>query len=465
MRAAQNRWWSLLFVVALLAAACSSTNDSTTGGESGDSGLGSELDSDGLAESVETTSTSTTTTVPPLPPTVEVLGSAEVLVGQAVSEAIVVTDPNEDEVVIRLFEDGAPGLVPLTNVRGRIIGFAWEPTEPGEWQVEVTATDPGGLVGSATVDLVARNEPSADMFLAMGDSIAAGFGRDRSDFVTSDECFRSESDSYAALAFEELIVAGALSAEAELLIVACSGVGATGLATVPTVPTDQNGDIVGESAAPGALAQLERATLLNPAIVTLTVGAPEAGLIDLESFLEPGDPENGEASPRMIDDALVELRVDEIRRALTDSFDVLMTTTSAHVVLTTAYNPVASNPVGVDGCSGSCMVDASNAFVSSLNEMLLEVANSQREGRVSVARLDAEADVFEAPNGAGIDALRDGLGPLQGLVDNFTGGSNALCADDGGVEDSLISSLDCAHPNGEGQRAIADVVIRELLSI
>ena len=382
------------------------------------------------------------------------------LVGQTVSEAIVVTDPNDDDVVIRLFEDGAPGLAPLTNVRGRIIGFEWEPTEPGEWQVEVTATDPGGLVGSSTVQLIARNEPSADMFLAMGDSIAAGFGRDRSDFITSDECFRSEADSYAALAFDELIEAGALSLEAELVIVACSGVGASGLATVPTIPTDQNGEVVGQE-----LTQLERATLLNPAIVTLTIGAPEAGLIDLASFLEPVGSLDGDASTRTIDEQLLEARVEEIRNALTDAFDVLITTTSAHVVLTTAYNPVASNPVGVDGCAGACMVDASNAFVASLNEMFLEVANAQRAGRVSVARLDAEADVFEASNGTGIDALRDGLGPLQGLVDNFTGGSNALCADDAGVEDSLISGLDCANPNDDGQRAIADVVIRELLSI
>ena len=73
--------------------------------------------------------------------------------------------------------------------------------------------------------------------------------------------------------------------------------------------------------------------------------------------------------------------------------------------------------------------------------------------------------VWEAPNGLGIDALRDGLGPLQGIVDNFTGGTSALCAEDSGVDESLVSSLDCAHPNEDGHREIADIVATVLLSI
>ncbi len=435
-----------------MVAACASRSDAALEGNA------DELEP---ATSLVTTST-TSTTLPPQAPEVQVRGGAEVLVGQLVSEAIVVTDANDDEVVVRLDDDGAPGLVPVTNVRGRIIGFEWEPTEAGEWQVEVTATDPGGLVGTTTVELVSRYEPSADTFLAMGDGIAAGFGRDRSDFVSSDECFRSESDSYAALAVDELIAQGALTSEAELLIVACSGVGADGLSTIPTIPTNAAGEVVGEP-----LTQLERATLLNPAIVTLTIGAPEAGLTTIEMFLGPVAPgdESEEDSARAIDEALLDERIDAIGNDLREAFDVLMTTTSAHVVLTTAYDPVATNPVGVDGCTGTCMVEASNRFVSALNEMMLDVATSQREGRVSIARLDGDADIWEASNGAGIDALRDGLGPLQGVVDVFTGGSNALCADDGGVDDTLVSTLDCAHPNDEGQRAIADVVIRELLSI
>ena len=379
------------------------------------------------------------------------------VVGQQVSEAVIVTDPNDDEVIIRAFGDGVPGFSPVTNVRGGIIGFEWEPTEAGEWEVEVTATDTGGLVGAATVQLVAHHEPSVDMLFAMGDSIAAGFGRDRSDFVGADDCFRSEGETYSAFAFDALIEAGALGAQSELVIAACAAAGTGDLATLATSATNRDGDEVGD-----ALPQLERATLLNPTIVTLTTGASDVGLFDLEEFLV----EDAGQDPNAAVDALeLDRRISTVRADLTNALDVLMRTTSTHVVLTTAYNPVASVPIGVDGCTGVCMVAASDRIVNELNEMILSVAATQREGRVSVARLDGDADVFEAPNGLGVDALRDGLGPFQGLVDAFTGGATALCADDGGVDDPLISTLDCAHPNEDGQRAIAEIVTAVLLSI
>ena len=409
------------------------------------------------ATTAASTSTSTTTTIPPQPPAVGLPEMAFAVVGQNVSEAIVVTDPNGDEVVIRAFGEDVPGFAPVVNVRGRMIGFEWEPTEAGEWDVEVTATDPGGLVGSAQVQLVAHHQPSVDMFYAMGDSIAAGFGRDRSDFAGTDDCFRSEVDAYGAIAFQTLIEAGALGAQAEFMAVACAAAGSGDLATLATSATNIDGEVVGEP-----LPQLVRATLLNPTIITLTVGAGDAGLFALEEFLLTNA---GQDPTAAVDELELDRRISTVRADLIDVFDVLISTTSAHMVLTTAFNPVAANPVGIDGCSGECMVAASSRVVDVLNEMLIDVASTQREGRVSIARLDGEADVWEAPNGLGIDALRDGLGPLQGIVDNFTGGTSALCAEDSGVDESLVSSLDCAHPNEDGHREIADIVATVLLSI
>lgn len=427
----------------------------SSGEASSEPAAGDEQASDGGA-AVATTG-STTTTAPARPPEVRVPESTFALVGQATSEAVVVTDPNDDEVVVRLVDDGAPGLAPVTNVRGRIIGFEWEPTEAGEWTIEVTATDPGGLVGASTIRLISRNEASVDMFLAMGDSIAAGFGRDRSDFTGADGCYRSEADSYGALSFNDLVEAGALSTSAELLITACEGVETGDLVTRPTSATNGDGSVVSDE-----LPQLERATMLNPTIITLTVGASDIGLFELEEFLLP---DAGQDPLQAVDAAELARRTERLGGQLTEVFDHLITTTSAHIVLTTVFNPVAANPIGVDGCSGDCMVAASDNVVSALNQVLIDVASSQREGRVSIARLDGDADVWEAPNGLGIDALRDGLGPLQGVVDNFTGGTTALCADDEGVDDPLVSSLDCAHPNGDGHRAIANVVTEVLLSI
>ena len=440
-------------VLALLLGACTSGDDladrvpgaSAAEEQSSDQGAG-----------VPTTG-STTTTMPPEPPEVRVPESTFTLVGQSTSEAIVVTDPNGDDVVVRLLGDDVPGLAPITNVRGRIIGFDWEPSEAGEWTLAISATDSGGLAGQSEVRLIARHESSVDMFLAMGDSIAAGFGRDRSDFTGVDGCFRSEADSYGALSFADLVESGALSDGAELVITACEGIEVGDLVTRPTSATNGEGTVVGED-----LPQLERATLLNPTIVTLTVGAADVGLYELEEFLLP---DAGQDPTLAVDLAELDRRTELVRSQLTAVFDHLITTTSAHIVITTAFNPVAANPIGVDGCVGACMVAASDVIVSSLNEVLIDVASDQREGRVSIVRLDGDADVWEAPNGLGIDALRDGLGPLQGVVDNFTGGATALCADDGGVDDPLISSLDCAHPNGEGHRAIANVVTQVLLSI
>ncbi len=398
-----------------------------------------------------------TTTVPAQPPRIDAPTSTFAQVNQAVSEAIVVSDPNGEDSVVRILSSDAPGLVPITNVRGRIIGFDWEPDEPGEWDVTFTATDPGGLTSEETVRLIARNEPSIDMMFVMGDSIAAGFGRDRSDFVGADECFRSEGDSYGSFAFERLIDAGALGSDASLLFVACAGTRAADLASAPTIATDQDGTVVGEPAT-----QLARATELNPTIITLTVGAADVGLFDVDQWLESGaDQQAGQA----VDLDALEAAVARVRTDLEATLEVLVQTTSAHIVLTTMYNPVAGTPIGVEGCSGACMVAASTTVLDQLNAMIIELVENQREGRVSLARLDGEADVWEAPNGAGIDALRDGLGPLQGLVETFTGASNAFCADDAGVDQTLISRLDCAHPNEAGQRAIAEVVISELLAI
>ena len=437
--------------VFLLLGACSSTGQLASAGD--DVG---DQQSEGELSTTETTAV-TTTTMAPRPPEIDVPESTFAQVGQSVSEAVVVVDPNNDDTVVRLLSNDASGLLPVTNVRGRIIGFEWQPTEPGEWDVVFSATDTGGLVSEATVRLVARNEPSIDTVFVMGDSIAAGFGRDRSDFVSSDECFRSEMDSYGSVAFERLIEAGALGAEAELIFVACAGIGSGDLGITETEATNGDGDVIGAPAT-----QLERATQLNPTIITLTIGADDIGLFDLDQWLTTGA---GQDPTRAADPSEIEMRAAVARSNVADVLDVLVSTTSAHIVVTTLYNPVAANPVGVDGCTADCMVAVTNNIVDAFNEQIVDLMAEQRPGRVSIARLDGDADVFEAPNGAGLDALRDGLGPLQGLVDTFTGGSNALCADDGGVDDPLISRLDCAHPNEDGQRAIGEVVTSELLAI
>ena len=93
------------------------------------------------------------------------------------------------------------------------------------------------------------------------------------------------------------------------------------------------------------------------------------------------------------------------------------------------------------------------------------MADNFPEGRLSLVRLDGENDVWEAGNATGPDILREGLGPLDGLVDQLTGGGGATCASDGAPTRDLISGLDCVHPNTEGYDEIRRLVVEALLSI
>ena len=314
----------------------------------------------------------------------------------------------------------------------------------------VTGTDPEGAMTSTEVLLVARNTRSIDLLLAMGDSIAAGFGRDRSDFLGSDECFRSEDVAYGLQTHGELIEVGALEADGGALLVACAGANTEAVINASVNATDIDGVVREET----PRSQLQWAVDLNPTIVTLTIGVSDLGIFAADRTAEivaPGP------------DAVRDERV--LRENLDAILERLVTATDAHIALTTYYDPTAAVPNGVDGCEATCFSEAFATRIDALNAAIVTVAQQYPEGRVSLVRLDGEVDVWEAGNAVGPDALREGLGPLQGLVDQFTGGGGATCANQGGPERDLISGLDCVHPNAEGHQEIRTLVVEALLSI
>lgn len=400
-------------------------------------------------------STIATTTVGNRPPSIRPMVSARAEVGEVFTDAIVATDPDGDPVVIDLGPSPS-GLSPTVNTRGRIVGYEWTPSVPGEWYVEVTATDGSGLSTSAELHLIARSERSIDLVLSMGDSIAAGFGRDRSDFLGTDQCYRSEEDAYATLTTEALVDAGALSDEAQLLLLGCEGTSSASLRREAVRATDPNGDQMA-----GSATQLQWAADLNPTIIMLTIGGEDIGLFDPEGLFT----EDGGETPAMLDRAALTSATESLESELTAIVGELLTTTDAHIALTTYYDPTASDPTGIDRCRASCFVDVMDDVVSSLNESILRSADAYPADRITIVRLDGGNDVWEASNGAGPDILRGGLGALQGLVDRFTRGSNATCADSGSPERDLVSALDCVHPNSEGHVVIAELVTEALLSI
>jgi len=411
-------------------------------------GCSSESNENGSTDTTTTTST-TTTTIGPLPPELRLPDRARAEIGQVFSDAIVAADPNGDETVIEIAGDSPDGFTPTTNARGRITGFQWQPETAG-----VAVTQP--------MTLLARHprDKSGDLLVAMGDSVAAGFGRDRTDFVGSDACFRSESDAYGVLVTESLIDAGSFSDDAEVIIAACSGATASSLGEAPVSPTDADGNSAGDTSS-----QLDIAVRSNPTVITLTIGAAELLLFDADPLIASSTESSGGVVEPVIDDFYFNGLLSSFEVDLHRVLDELTTSTDAHVVVTTWYDPTAAIPIGVEGCKGACFRRAMDELVSRANARIIEVASAQPEGRVSIARLDGDADVWEAANGFGIDALRDRLGPLQGLADSFTGGSSSTCADDGGPTIELVSTLDCVHPNSNGHEAIAAVVTEVLLSI
>ena len=389
------------------------------------------------------------------PPVLRVAPAARAEIGEFLTDSIVAFDPDGDDVVVRV-GDGPDGFGPVVNGRGRVIGFEWEPLEPGEWDVTVSGTDPDGLVTEEVVRLVARHPRSVDLVLAMGDSLAAGFGRDRSDFLGDDACYRSERDAYGLRTAERLVGVGSLPADAEALLVACSGVTVADLAGTAVAATAQSGEI--DERTPRS--QRAWAEDLNPTIITLTVGASDVGLWDaeeVERFVRSHavDPSTGELAEQL----------DSVEIGMADLLERLTTTTDAHIALTTYFDPTPTDPVGVDGCEGECFAEALAFLYGELNERIVRAAGTVDTGRVSVVRLDGEYDIWEAGNALGPDGLRDGLGPLQGVVDRFTGGAGAACADDSTPAQDLVSSLDCRHPNESGHERLAARVVDELLSL
>lgn len=400
-----------------------------------------------------TTQPETTTTTEPVnrPPDLRVVETARAEIGQRLTEPVLSSDPDGDVVSVTV-SDGPLGFAPVLNPRGRVTGFSWEPTEPGEWTVQVIASDSSGESVNAEILLQARNPRSRDLVLAMGDAIAVGFGRDRSDFLGTDECFRSEDVAYGLQAAEQLTLVGALSEEGDAFLVGCSGATTESLETEAMLATRADGSVVDEP----QRSQIAWATELNPTIITLTIGAQDIGLYDPErvaALVEtaPQDPEGGAA-------------LEAVEQQLASVLSTLLTTTDAHIALTTYFDPTATEPAGIDGCSGVCFSAAYSRWVDALNERIEASVLQAQAGRVSLVRLDGDNDVWEAGNPTGPDILRD-LGPLDGLVDRVTGGGAATCATSGTPDLDLVSGLDCVHPNGDGHGRITELVVDVLLSI
>ena len=437
---------SFSLLVALALGSCSSSSESAE--PSGDT--------DTETTAVSSIVAAPTTSVPNRPPELRVPPNIRVDVDQFWSDAIVAIDPDGDEVTLRILE-APPGFFPKTNSMGLITGFDWQPTDAGQWTVDVVATDSEGATTLEQMILVARHPRNGDVFVAMGDSVAAGFGRDRSDYLGPDGCWRSEDAAYPGLVFDELVALGGLDPAAEFFVVSCAGSTAAELLTLDVEATRRDGSVQGQKKP-----QLDWAVELNPTLITITVGANDIQFIDPREVLVD---DAGEDAASAIDEVALQERLDRLEDGLDAILRRIVSGTDARVAVTTYYNPTAIDPIGVAGCRSSCFALVAELVSDRLNETIENVASRQPADRITLVQLDEAFVLHEATNGFGPDVLREfNFGPFQGLVSQFTRDTFPYCSNGDGNNDTYVTRLDCAHPNDAGHRVIAEAVTRALVA-
>ena len=79
---------------------------------------------------------------------------------------------------------------------GADASFAWTPPVAGTWDGQVTATDDDGASTTADVTFIARHPHRQNVLVALGDSVAAGFGLDLTDALLGDPCWRAPRAGY-----------------------------------------------------------------------------------------------------------------------------------------------------------------------------------------------------------------------------------------------------------------------------
>jgi lysophospholipase L1-like esterase len=392
----------------------------------------------GLGDAVALPEPATTTQPPNQPPELSV-DSFVWTVGERLEARLSVGDP--DGHVTRInWRRPPPG---FNSPGGADDSFSWTPPVAGTWEGQVTAIDDDGAGTTSDVTFIARHPQRQNLLVALGDSVAAGFGLDLTDALLGDPCWRAPGAGYPGGVMDRLAAAGRLGqrSEAGLVLVACAGIATSDIWEVPTWAPPGAPAGIGD---PG-WSQLDWAVHLNPPYVTLTVGANDIGVVDL-SILDGAELDRRELDRRL---AALEGEVGHL-------LDELVAGTDARIALTNYYNPTATDPTGLPGCRGECFVEQATVVHDALNESLARAAARHR----SRVRLVDIAPLFvghEAGDALGPGWLRE---PIESLLGVQVG---AYCSESDAA-DSWISSFDCVHPTVDGMEAIAESVAATLSS-
>ena len=384
----------------------------------------------GLAGAVNPAAPSTTTEPANRPPSIvveDILGQ----VGDRLDGRLSVSDA-DGRVTQITWRRPPPG---FSEPGGASASFSWVPPVAGTWAAQVTVTDDEGATATAAVTFVARHRHRPNMLVALGDSVAAGFGLDLADVLLGDPCWRAPAAAYPALAMDRLAAEGSAPSGARVVLAACAGSSTSDLWERPTLRPPGAPEDLGEP----VWSQLDWAVRLNPGYVTLTVGANDVGVVDL-SFLDGG----------ALDRAEVQRRLDAVAGGVGYLLDELVDRTDARIVLTDYYNPTATNPTGLPGCGGACFVELAASIHEALNDTLAQAAAHHRP-RVQLVEASSLFEGHEAGDALGPDWLRAPVETVLGVQ------VRAYCSADD-PPGSWISSFDCIHPTDDGMAAIAEAV-------
>ena len=410
----------LVGAVSLAATGCPAIGDAGSGGESGDSAA-----------------VTTTTTLAPNEPPVITVDSFVWPAGERLEARLVVHDP-DGAVTSITWHRPPPG---FGSAGGADPSFSWTPPVAGTWPGEVTAIDDDGAATTAEVAFIARHPHRRNTLVALGDSVAAGFGLDLTDALLGDPCWRAPAAAYPKGVMDRLVADGEIPrGEARVVLAACAGSSTIEVWEAPTWAPPGAPEDLGRP----AWSQLDWAVHLNPGYVTLTVGANDVGVVDL-SILAGGE----------LDREELDRRLDATAGGVGYLLDELVQRTDARIALTNYYNPTASEPTGLAGCRGECFVELAGVVHHALNETLARAAG--RHGpRVQLIDVASLFEGHEAGDALGPDWLREPIETFLGVR------VRAYCSQED-PEGSWVSALDCIHPNGDGMDAIAGAVAAELL--
>lgn len=296
--------------------------------------------------------------------------------------------------------------------------------------------------------------PAKVTYVALGDSIAAGFGLSEPGDAVAAECGRSSGATVATKAYTDLV-------REELVRRFPGGV------------TDQKLACGGATSAQMAQGQVDAANKVigdSAAVVTITIGANDYRFTDPATYAKALSPDDDVYRPwrdaiekglrRQLADSLTRLGRDKPNRRIlvTDYYDPFNAESVVYTLAAMCRATGSTTSAGTVDCGAR-----TGEIVEGLNDTIEGAVEDYRSGAgapsAEVTVVEGVTDAFEGHEGprpncgtAAPDAAEAWVqGPPRALVVEYLSGGEAL-----------EQGQDCFHLNAEGHRQLAVLVVAHL---